>query len=36
VKPIIEKGLKKMQLWGRTEHARCLQAHLDFINQNIK
>lgn len=36
VKPIIEKGLKKMQLWGRSDTAKTLQAHLDFINQNIK
>lgn len=36
VKPIIEKGLKKMQLWGYTDKAKTLQAHLDFISQNIK
>lgn len=36
VKPIIEKGLKKMQLWGRSEMVKTLQAHLDFVNQNLK
>ena len=36
VKPIIEKGLKKMQLWGRADKVKTLQAHLDFISQNIK
>ena len=36
VKPIIEKGLKKMQMWGRSDKVRALQSHLDYINQNIK
>ena len=34
VKPILEKGLKKMQLWGRSDRIKTLQAHLDFLNNN--
>jgi len=36
VKPILEKGIKKMQLWGRSDKIKTLQGLLDFINQNIK
>lgn len=34
VKPIIEKGIKKMQLWGYTDKAKTLQAHLAVLNNN--
>ena len=34
VKPIIEKGLKKMQMWGYADKVKTLQAHLDFLNNN--